>query len=181
MCLHPPGSTGTGPTLVPVYSVYSTPRVSSTMPDMTPSRCPEFLCRKMFTSHSWRLQNIKLHHPEQLQVQCQRYRTIRSAPRRVESAQRHEFHSNNDSAEDMDAVLYVEHFENIADSESQLAPPPLLRTGTYPGASTPLSGNVTKPWECKDQSWLKMNLQTMSTARSRRMKSTNISSVGSGR
>jgi hypothetical protein len=56
-------------------------------------------------------------------------------------------------------LIYLEHVENIADSEFQLLPLALPHIVIYPGPSTPLINSIAEQWECDAQCCLEMNLQ----------------------
>jgi len=135
--------------------------MSSTMPEKTPFRSPKLSCRNMFTSDSWGLKHINLHHPEHLQVSRQKNTTFGSPPRWVEPAQRREFNVIKDSIKDLDAFPDLVQDENITDSESQPLPP-LPRMETYPSSSALLIDYIAEPWEHDAQGSLKTNLQNNS-------------------
>ena len=140
-----PDCSGAAPTFFPFFSEYSTSHVSSTMPEKTPFRCPEFSCRKKFTSDSWQLKHIKFHLPEHLQVARQKNLTVCRAPPGVEPAERREFNANKHSVEDLHAFPYLKHLAHITDSESEPPRPPPPQTETYPGAGAPLNKYIAEP------------------------------------
>ena len=53
---------------------------------------------------------------------------------------------------------YLEHVENITDTETQ-QPPPVPRTDIYPCAGAPLIDYIAEPWECDAQCCFETNLQ----------------------
>jgi len=73
--------------------------------------------------------------------------------------QRCEFNVNRDSVDDLGEFLYVGPVDNIADSESEPPPPPLLQTETFPSVDAPLSDYIAEPWGRDSQGFLEKNLQ----------------------
>jgi hypothetical protein len=61
--------------------------------------------------------------------------------------------------EDLDAFPYLDHVDNIPDSESLPLPPLLPQTETYPGSDGPLSEYLSEPWECGAHGCLETKLQ----------------------
>jgi len=153
-----PGCSCPAPTLFPVYSVYSAPHMTSTMTGKTPFHCPELSRRKMFPSDSWRLKDIKWHHPERLQVARQTFLMISSPPQHVEPPQHCEFNADQDSVEDLDKFPYLKHVDNIPDYQSQSRPPPLPWMEIYTEASTPLIDFIAEACECDTQACRETNL-----------------------
>jgi hypothetical protein len=59
----------------------------------------------------------------------------------------------------LEVFLYLEHFANIADSESQPPTPPLLRAEAYCCAGAQLSDYIAQQYEHYAQGWFEMNPQ----------------------
>jgi len=85
--------------------------------------------------------------------------TIHYTRRCVEPAQGRGYNANKDSVEDLDTFPYLEHFENIADSESQSPQRPLPQTKAYPGAGAALINSIAEPWERDTQGCLETILK----------------------
>jgi len=177
-----PECSGPAPTFFPLYSEYSTPRMSSTMLVRTPIHCPKFSCQTMFTSDSWRLKHIVLHHPEYLQGACENNLTIRSTPRRVKTSQCCEFNTEQDSVEDLHTVptsntLKTCRTRSLDHRLLHLCrgrnhnPVPVLRWAITFLSHGDAMLRVALRWTYK----------TIPTTRLRRVKSSNICSVGSRR
>jgi len=129
------------------------------MPEMTSFHCFECLCQKKFTLEGWELNHIQLHHLEHIEVARQENVTIRSVPWCIEPAQHRQFHTQKDAVEVLDIFPFMQHIENITDSESQPMPPLLPWMETYPGASSSLSEFIAEWWECNAQGCLEKNRQ----------------------
>jgi len=148
---------GPAPTFAPLNSIYSTPRVLSTMPEKTLFCCPDISCWKKFTSGSWQLKLIKLHHPKHLQTAHQENVTIFSTPQLVVPPHHHTFQGNNASVKYFDQFSHLVYGETIADSGSQSLPSPLLRMESYPSTDAPLSNSIAVQWKCATQGCPGMN------------------------
>jgi hypothetical protein len=57
-----------------------------------------------------------------------------------------EFNPNKDSVDDLDALRYLKHLENIVELESKPLPSALLWTETYAGTNAGLSEYIAEPW-----------------------------------
>jgi hypothetical protein len=128
------------------------------MPEKTPFRYPEYSFKNKFTSDSWQLKHINLHHREHLQITVQKNPMICSTPQRIEPTRRGEFNSNKISVEALHVFPYLKHVESITDSISPPMPHPLPRKELYPGTGAPLSDSISDLRECNAQGGLQMNL-----------------------
>jgi len=63
---------------------------------------------------------MQLHHPEHLQVVCEKNMTAYRAPQRVEPALHREFNDNKDSVEALNTFPYLRRVENVVHLESEL-------------------------------------------------------------
>jgi len=107
------------------------------------------------TPGDWNISNYTILNTFKLQ----RTWLFAAQPDALNPAQCRGFNTIKDSVDDLDAFPYLEHVENIADSESQPPPTPLQRTETYPGPEAPLNDYIADPWERNAQGCLEMNLQ----------------------
>jgi len=130
------------------------------MTEKTPFRCPGFCCLEKFTSDTWGLIHIKLHHPEDCQVAPQNNLTIHSAPQSMEPAQHRKFNTNKALVEDLDVIPYLELIKNGRDLESQFPPPPQPWMEIYHRAEALLIDYIADPWKHNSQGVLEPNLNT---------------------
>jgi hypothetical protein len=79
-------------------------------------------------------------------------------PPRVEPTQLCTFKANTDSVEVLHGFCYLDHIENITDSESQPPPAIVLQTDTNPGACALLSNSIAEPWQRHSQGCLETKL-----------------------